>query len=218
MSVTQRWSGRLAVKSRASRAGWARRRAADWRPWSRESAGSVELGGPCFASLAPPAVCWCGPPADAARGALAGSHSARHFPRAPCEFARAGPLLAPHADWRWTFGESVVTLPAHAQQPAESHEREIRLLRVDERESHSLSFTKKAAATSSSQGNRLCSFSSGERNPKVFRGRWLRRRATSFKSRWVYPERSVSLGKYCRSSRLVFSFVPRCHGLFGSQK
>ena len=27
-----------------------------------------------------------------------------------------------------------------------------------------------------------------------------------------------SLGKYCRSSPLVFSFVPRCHGLCGSQK
>src|SRR5271163_4599405 len=31
-------------------------------------------------------------------------------------------------------------------------------------------------------------------------------------------DRSVPRGKYCRSSRLVFSFVPRCQGLCGSQK
>ena len=35
-------------------------------------------------------------------------------------------------------------------------------------------------------------------------------------SRWAL--RSVPLGKYCRSSPLVFSLVPRCHGLCGSQK
>jgi len=29
---------------------------------------------------------------------------------------------------------------------------------------------------------------------------------------------SVLLGKYCRSSPFVFSFVPRCQGLCGSQK
>ena len=26
------------------------------------------------------------------------------------------------------------------------------------------------------------------------------------------------MGKYCRNKPLVFSFVPRCHGLCGSQK
>src|ERR1039458_451617 len=31
-------------------------------------------------------------------------------------------------------------------------------------------------------------------------------------------DRSVPFGKYCLSSRLVFSFVPRCQGLCGSQK
>ena len=31
-------------------------------------------------------------------------------------------------------------------------------------------------------------------------------------------ERSVPFGKYWRSRPLVFSFVPRCHGLCGSQK
>ena len=28
----------------------------------------------------------------------------------------------------------------------------------------------------------------------------------------------MSRGKYCRNSRLVFSFVPRCQGLCGSEK
>src|SRR5215472_19192292 len=31
-------------------------------------------------------------------------------------------------------------------------------------------------------------------------------------------DRSVPRGKYCRRSRLVFSLVPRCQGLCGSQK
>src|SRR6266513_2434172 len=31
-------------------------------------------------------------------------------------------------------------------------------------------------------------------------------------------ERSVPLGKYCRRSLFVFSLVPRCQGLWGSQK
>src|SRR5680860_751661 len=34
----------------------------------------------------------------------------------------------------------------------------------------------------------------------------------------VQREMSVPLGKYWRSSPLVFSFDPRCHGLAGSQK
>ncbi len=34
----------------------------------------------------------------------------------------------------------------------------------------------------------------------------------------VTAERSVVLGKYWRSSRLVFSLLPRCYGDFGSQK
>ena len=31
-------------------------------------------------------------------------------------------------------------------------------------------------------------------------------------------DRVVPFGKYCRSRPLVFSLVPRCHGLYGSQK
>src|SRR5260370_30110827 len=37
-------------------------------------------------------------------------------------------------------------------------------------------------------------------------------------SSWLEIERSVPFGRYCRSSPLVFSQVPRCHGLCGSQK
>ena len=57
--------------------------------------------------------------------------------------------------------------------------KEVEGLRLDK------AILKKAAATSTSQGNILCNFSSGEINSSVFRGRWLRRRAISFKSRWV---------------------------------
>ena len=40
----------------------------------------------------------------------------------------------------------------------------------------------------------------------------------AFSSRWVYPDKSVPFGKYCRSRPLVFSLVPRCQGLCGSAK
>ena len=52
----------------------------------------------------------------------------------------------------------------------------------------------------------------------VLRGRELRAAATAAISSALCMLRSVPLGKYCRSSPLVFSFVPRCHGLCGSQK
>ena len=42
--------------------------------------------------------------------------------------------------------------------------------------------------------------------------------ATAARSSAPCALRSVPFGKYCRSSPLVFSFVPRCHGLCGSQK
>src|SRR5690349_9028733 len=44
------------------------------------------------------------------------------------------------------LGEGVVALPRDTQQPAQRCDREAGLLRVDERELHSLSFAKKAAA------------------------------------------------------------------------
>jgi transposase len=58
----------------------------------------------------------------------------------------------------------------------------------------------------------------GVLKPSVCRGRPLSLRATRSSSVCVKRDRSVPLGKYCRKSRFVFSFVPRCHGLCGSQK
>src|SRR3954463_6684551 len=69
-----------------------------------------------------------------------------------------------------------------------------------------------AALSSSSKA------SAGVLQPKVLRGRPLRAAATAARSSALCTLRSVPLGKYCRSSPLVFSFVPRCHGLWGSQK
>src|SRR4051812_2887053 len=54
--------------------------------------------------------------------------------------------------------------------------------------------------------------------PRVFRGLLLRAIATAARSSALCTLRSVPFGKYWRSSPLVFSFVPRCQGLWGSQK
>src|SRR5215213_9273011 len=60
--------------------------------------------------------------------------------------------------------------------------------------------------------------SAGVLQPRVFRGLALSAAATAASASALCVLRSVPLGKYCRSSPLVFSFVPRCHGLCGSQK
>src|SRR3954454_2589977 len=60
--------------------------------------------------------------------------------------------------------------------------------------------------------------SAGVLQPRVFRGLLLRAIATAARSSALCTLRSVPFGKYWRSSPLVFSFVPRCHGLWGSQK
>jgi transposase-like protein len=60
--------------------------------------------------------------------------------------------------------------------------------------------------------------SAGVLQPRVFRGLALSVAATAASASALCVLRSVPLGKYCRSSPLVFSFVPRCHGLCGSQK
>jgi hypothetical protein len=52
--------------------------------------------------------------------------------------------------------------------------------------------------------------SAGVRKPKVLRGRLLSCRATLLSCACVYTDRSVPLGKYCRSRPLVFSLDPRC--------
>ncbi len=60
--------------------------------------------------------------------------------------------------------------------------------------------------------------SAGVCQPSVLRGRLLSAAATASSSVAVCWLRSVPLGKYWRSRPLVFSFVPRCQGLCGSQK
>src|SRR5271163_1554728 len=57
------------------------------------------------------------------------------------------------------------------------------------------------------------SASAGVFQSSVFRGRELRAAATAAISLALCMLRSVPLGKYWRSSPLVFSLVPRCHGL-----
>src|SRR3954453_11783739 len=52
----------------------------------------------------------------------------------------------------------------------------------------------------------------------VLRGRLLRAVATASRSSAAHRDRSVPLGKYWRSSPLVFSLLPRCQGLWGSAK
>ena len=60
--------------------------------------------------------------------------------------------------------------------------------------------------------------SAGVFQPRVLRGRVLSARATASRSSREWRARSVPFGKYWRSRPLVFSLVPRCHGLCGSQK
>src|SRR5216684_5601695 len=56
--------------------------------------------------------------------------------------------------------------------------------------------------------------SAGVSNCKVSRGRSFSWRATLFRLACECTDKSVPLGKYCLSRPLVFSFDPRCHGLW----
>src|SRR5262249_25330359 len=60
--------------------------------------------------------------------------------------------------------------------------------------------------------------SAGVRQSSVLRGRVFNASATAARSSRPCRCRSVPFGKYWRRRPLVFSFVPRCHGLCGSQK
>ena len=60
--------------------------------------------------------------------------------------------------------------------------------------------------------------SAGVFQSSAFRGLMLSVRATASISSALWALRSVPFGKYWRSRPLVFSFVPRCQGLCGSQK
>ncbi len=71
---------------------------------------------------------------------------------------------------------------------------------------------------SSGQRNRASIFSAGVRHWSVCLGRLLRSAAIWSSSSWLRVARSSLRGRYWRSSPLVFSFEPRCHGERGSQK
>jgi hypothetical protein len=58
----------------------------------------------------------------------------------------------------------------------------------------------------------------GDAQRRVLRGRLLRRPSTERRSAAAWIDRSVPLGRYCRSSPLVFSLLPRCQGLAGSAR
>ena len=60
--------------------------------------------------------------------------------------------------------------------------------------------------------------SAGVLQPRVVQGLALSTALTATRSCARCMLRSVPFGKYYRSNPLVFSFVPRCHGLCGSQK
>ncbi len=62
------------------------------------------------------------------------------------------------------------------------------------------------------------SSSAGVLQPSVLRGLPLSRSCALATSPSVTREKSVPLGKNCRSRPLAFSLVPRCQGLLGSQK
>src|SRR3954451_15660331 len=62
------------------------------------------------------------------------------------------------------------------------------------------------------------STSAGVFHPSALRGRPFSVAATAASSSALWRARSVPLGKYWRSSPLVFSLVARCQGLRGSQK
>src|SRR5450755_4480703 len=73
-------------------------------------------------------------------------------------------------------------------------------------------------ADSSGYRNRGPIASIGLAKASRLRGRSLSSVATHSKSIALWTLRSVPLGKYWRSSPLVFSQVARCHGAWGSQK
>jgi transposase len=92
--------------------------------------------------------------------------------------------------------------------------REVTELRVDRE------ILRKAALAlnSTGQGNIGARIAAGVSKSRVLRGLVLSFNATSSRSFWVRSAMLTPFGKYCRSSRLVFSLVPRCQGLLGSAK
>jgi len=60
--------------------------------------------------------------------------------------------------------------------------------------------------------------SEGFIHPRLCRGRPFSSQATALRSALLRLARSSPLGRYWRSNPFVFSLLPRCHGLCGSQK
>ena len=77
---------------------------------------------------------------------------------------------------------------------------------------------RKAEVDSMGQRNRASNRSAGVSKPRRFRGRVFSLMATTSRSCCVRAPIETPFGKYCLSNRLVFSLVPRCHGLCGSAK
>src|SRR5829696_3030616 len=73
-------------------------------------------------------------------------------------------------------------------------------------------------AVSGGQGNASANACEGVLKPRVCRGRPFSSAAIASRSAWSSWPRSLLLGRYWLSSPLVFSLLPRCQGLRGSQK
>ena len=73
-------------------------------------------------------------------------------------------------------------------------------------------FTGYAGASCSGFGSVVPNASAGVAQLSTRRGRWLSLAAVMLSSSWVNVDRSAFLCRYWRSSRLMFSLVPRCHG------
>ena len=74
------------------------------------------------------------------------------------------------------------------------------------------------AESQASATPKLWNTSVGERQPRHFLGRELIRSTTESTNACETAWKLQPFGKKKRSSPLVFSFVPRCHGLCGSAK
>ena len=85
-------------------------------------------------------------------------------------------------------------------------------------ESEYLPLSEALAESQASATPKLWNTSAGERQPRHFLGRELIRSTTESTNFCETAWKSQPFGKKKRSSPLVFSFVPRCHGLCGSAK
>ena len=76
----------------------------------------------------------------------------------------------------------------------------------------------RAGMVSVCQGNAVSRGCAGVMKSRVFRGRPLSSAAMASSSSWVRSAKRYLRGRYWRNRPLVFSWVPRCPGLRGSQK